>query len=122
VRSFIKKKWALKGKVSITIMAKGFLSFDLSCMEDLSIILCEGPWAIGHSSLVLQKWSTKLNLNDSFFVQAPIWVKLQDLPLGFWNEDVFVRVASSLRELISIDSSKASKRGLTYAQIFIIVR
>ena len=53
VRSFIKKKCALKGQVSIMAMAKGFLSFYFSCMEDLSIILCEGPWAIGCSSLVL---------------------------------------------------------------------
>ena len=122
VGCFIKKKWALKGQVSIMTMANGFLSFDFSCMEDLSIILCEGPLAIGRSTLVLQKWSSKLNINDSFFVQAPIWVKLQELLLEFWNEDVFVGLASSFRELLSIDSIKASKRCPTYVQICIGVR
>ena len=53
VRSFIKQKWALKGQVSVTEMAKGFMSFDFSCMEDLANILCEGQWAIGRSTLVL---------------------------------------------------------------------
>ena len=122
VRYFIKKKWALKGELYITTMAKGSLSFDFSCMEDLSIILCEGSWAIGHSTLVLQKWSSKLTLNDSFFVKAPILVNLQDLPLEFWSEDVVVKVASSFRELLSIGQIITSKRWLTYAQICIGVR
>ena len=53
VRSFIKKKWALKGQVLVTAMAKGFLSFEFTYMEDLSNILCEGQWVVGHSTLVL---------------------------------------------------------------------
>ena len=43
VREFIKKKWVLKGQVSITSMAKGMLSLDFTCLEDISPILCDGP-------------------------------------------------------------------------------
>ena len=67
VRKFIKQKWALKGQVSVTAMAKGFMSFDFTCLEDLASILSEGQWAMGRSSLVLQKWSLGMSLNDSFF-------------------------------------------------------
>ena len=83
VRSFTMKKCTLKGQVSIMAMAKGFLSFDFSCLEDLTNILCEGLWTIGCSTLVLQKWTSKMNMNDSFFVQASIWVRLQKLSLEF---------------------------------------
>ena len=91
-------------------------------MENISNILCEGPWAIGHSTLVLQKWSSKMNLNNSFFVQAPIWVRLLELPLQFWDENVFVGVANSFGELLSIYLIITSKRFLTYAHICIGVR
>lgn len=67
VRSFTLKKWHLKGQVSVTAMEKGFLSFDFTYNEDMTNILCEGPWNIGQETLVLQKWSSKLNLNESFF-------------------------------------------------------
>lgn len=67
VRTFTQKKWNLKGQVTVTAMAKGILCFDFSCNEDLSNILCEGPLVIGRSTLVLQKWSSKLDLNDSSF-------------------------------------------------------
>ena len=62
-------------------MEKGFLSFDSTCNEDLQNILCEGPWSIGRATLVLQKWSSKLDLNESFFQQALVWVRLLELTL-----------------------------------------
>ena len=122
VKTFIKKKWALKGQVSVMAMAKGFMSFDFTCMEDLSNILREGQWATGCSTLVLQKWSSKLYLNASFFVQALVWVRLPELPLEFWNEDIFWGLARNFGELLSIDPIIASKRCLNYARIYIGVR
>ncbi|GLJ06713.1 hypothetical protein SUGI_0045960 [Cryptomeria japonica] len=68
VKTFAKHKWVLKGKVEITAMSKGALSFDFSCKEDMSRVLCDGPWLIGKSTLALQKWSPKMDLNESFFV------------------------------------------------------
>ena len=47
IRLFIKQKWALKGQVSVMAMAKGFMSFYFTWLEDLASILCEGQWAIG---------------------------------------------------------------------------
>ena len=122
VWSFTMKKWSLKGQVSVTAMAKGFLSFEFTCPEDMADIMCEGPWSLGRATLVLQKWSSKLDLNDSFFQQAPVWVKLLALPLEFWNEDVFKGVANSFGELLSIDPSTTSKSRLTYVRICVGVR
>ena len=71
---------------------------------------------------MLQKWSSKLDFSELFFQQAPVWVRLPDLPLEFWNEDVFMGVASSFGELLSIDPITTSKSKLTYARIYIGVR
>ena len=103
-------------------MAKGFLAFDFTCNEDISYVLSESPWSLGRSTLVLQKWSSKLDLNESFFHQAPVWMRLSELPLEFWNEDVFSGVASTFGELLSIDLVIALKGRLTYARIFIGVK
>ena len=58
-------------------------------------------------------------MNESFFLQALVWVRLLELPLEFWNEDVFVGVARSFGMLLSIDLTTASKRCLSYAHICI---
>ena len=61
-------------------------------------------------------------MNNSFFVQAPIWVRLPELPLEFWNEGIFVGLASTFGEILSIDPITTSKRCLNYACICIGVR
>ena len=98
------------------------MSFDFTCLKDLASILSEGQWAIGHSSLVLQKWSSGMSLNDSLFAQAPVWVRLLELPLEYWNEDVFGGIARTFGELFSTDSITASKCRLNFARICIGVR
>lgn len=81
VREYARKKWALKGKVEITAITKGALSLTFSCEEDMTKILCSSPCVIRNITMALQKWSSLLDLNASFFSQAPMWVRLLGLPL-----------------------------------------
>ncbi|XP_057867264.1 uncharacterized protein LOC131074629 [Cryptomeria japonica] len=119
VRELSKHKWALKGQVEITAMSKMALSLTFSCKEDMSRVLCDGPWLIDKSMLALQKWSPKMDLNESFFVQAPVWVRLLGLPLEFWVEDVFKGIAISFGELLSMDPIAMARRRLTFAMIYV---
>ncbi|XP_057853625.1 uncharacterized protein LOC131063738 [Cryptomeria japonica] len=119
VRAFSKCKWALKGQVEITAMSKGALSMSFSCKEDMSRVLYDGPWLIDKSTLALKKWSPKMDLNESFFVQAPVWVRLLGLPLEFWVEDVFKGIASSFSELLSMDPNTVARRRLTFTRIYV---
>ena len=68
VRTYVRNKWDLKGHLDIVAMAKGFLSFEFSCIEDLKKIICVESWSFGCLMLALQKWTSKMDLNDSFFV------------------------------------------------------
>ncbi|XP_059068619.1 uncharacterized protein LOC131859103 [Cryptomeria japonica] len=119
VRAFAKHKWSLKGQVEITTMSKGALSLAFSYKEDMSRVLCDGPWLIGKAMLALEKWVHKMELNGSFFVQAPVWVRLLGLPLEFWVEDVFKGVASSFGKLLSMDPITMARRRFTYSRICI---
>ncbi|XP_059075175.1 uncharacterized protein LOC131875158 [Cryptomeria japonica] len=46
-----------------------------------------------------------------------MWVKLHGLPMEFWEEDVFARIANTFGELIAIDQITTSRRRLIYARI-----
>ncbi|GLJ11567.1 hypothetical protein SUGI_0171410 [Cryptomeria japonica] len=83
----------------------------------MSKVLCDGPWLIGKCKLDLQKWSPKMDLNESCFVQAPIWFRLLGLPVEFCIEDVFKGIASSFGELLSMDPITTAIRILTFAGI-----
>ncbi len=60
-----------------------------------------------------------MDLNDSFFVQVLVWARLLKLPMEFWYEDVFDRIAKSFGELLSIDPFMVVRSQLTYARICI---
>ena len=75
-----------------------------------------GYWSLHPSTLEV------VNLNDSFIVQALVWVRLHELPLDFWNEDIFVGLARTFGELLSTNPNIASKCHLNYPCLCIGVR
>ncbi|XP_057869212.1 uncharacterized protein LOC131076178 [Cryptomeria japonica] len=60
-----------------------------------------------------------MELNDSFFESALVWVRLPGLSLEFWLEDMFSGIAKSFKELVAIDSMTAAQTRLVYARICI---
>ena len=72
---------------------------------------------MGRSTLILQKWTSNLDLNNDFLTQTPVWIRLPKIPLGYWHEDVFDGIARSFGELLSIDHVTVAKKRLTYARI-----
>ena len=92
---------------------EGFPIFLLFPPRGLYKDFCGGPWVIGKATLALKKWSLNLDLNDLFFVQAPVWVRLPKLPLKFWYEDIFKGIVGSFGELLSIDPVLVSRKRLT---------
>ena len=88
-RTFVTKKWALKGQVDINEMATRFLSFSFSFEEDKHEILCNDPLVVGKHTLVLQKWAPNLYSLYESRIQDLVWIRLIGLLLDFWVEEVF---------------------------------
>ncbi|XP_057817059.1 uncharacterized protein LOC131030331 [Cryptomeria japonica] len=101
VCGFVKRKWNLKGQVDVVAMNKGCLSFSFSCEEDRKNIL------------------SNVGREKKFVVQVLVWIKLLGLPMEYWDEDVFARIANAFGELITIDPVTTSRRRLIYARICI---
>ncbi|XP_057841230.2 uncharacterized protein LOC131050928 [Cryptomeria japonica] len=118
VRVFASRRWKLKGHVDISALPRGFFSFVFSYVEDILVILCGGPWAMGRSSLILKKWAPNLDISDAFFEIVFVWVKLLGLPLEYWHEDIFKGIAGVFGELLFIDPMTTSRKIMVYARIF----
>jgi hypothetical protein len=117
VHRFVLHIWVLLGQVTIAAMAKGALSFRFSCMEDLTNVLYGGSWMIGKSTLALKKWKPNMDLNESFVESALVWIKLLELSMEFWNENIFKGIAGILGELLAIDSAAAARTRLVHARL-----
>lgn len=83
VRDSVSRKWKGKGQIDVVAMSNGFFSFSFACEEDLRSFLAGGPWMLGKSSLALKKWELGFNPKEWECNEAPIWVRLPNLPMEF---------------------------------------
>ncbi|XP_057819204.2 uncharacterized protein LOC131032289 [Cryptomeria japonica] len=103
VRDWVSRKWKGKGQIVVVAMAGGFFSFSFACEEDLRYVLTGGPWMLGKALLALKKWEPGFNPKDRECNKALIWVRLPGLPMEFWGEEIFARIAACFSELILVD-------------------
>lgn len=66
------------------------------------------------SSPTLKKWEPNFNPKDWEFNEAPIWVCLPELPLEYWNEEIFSGLAACFGELLPLDPMTVAKKILVY--------
>lgn len=107
--------------MEVVALPKGFFSFNFSCEEDIVAVRCGGPWVIGKSSLALKKWTPNGIESGSCFEVVPVWLRPPRLPLEYWNEEVFRGIASSFKELLSIDQMTTARKRLVFARICVSI-
>ncbi|GJZ23762.1 zinc knuckle CX2CX4HX4C containing protein, partial [Tanacetum coccineum] len=78
------------GLKRIILNNKGFFFFKFDSRAGLEAVLEGSPWMIRNSSIILKKWSMSTSLLKEELTRIPIWVKLHDVPLQVYEEDVDV--------------------------------
>ncbi|GKE24117.1 zinc knuckle CX2CX4HX4C containing protein [Tanacetum coccineum] len=100
-----KEKHGLK---RITMNAKGFVFFKFDTRAGLEAVLEGGPWMVRNYLIILKKWSMKTSLQKEELTCIPIWVKLHDVPIQVFEEDVISLIATYLGKPIMLDSYTSS--------------
>ncbi|GLJ44726.1 hypothetical protein SUGI_0940470 [Cryptomeria japonica] len=83
------RRWKLGGKIEIVSILNNFFLFSFSNPDDCSRTLLDGPWFMGHNGLVLNHWAPGFNPLKEDTSKFLVWVQLPELPLEFWDEEVF---------------------------------
>ncbi|GJT72630.1 zinc knuckle CX2CX4HX4C containing protein [Tanacetum coccineum] len=74
----------------------------------LEAVLESGPWMIRNTPIILKKWSMSTSLLKEELTCIPIWVKLHDIPLQVFEEDVISLIATFIGKPIMLDSYTSS--------------
>ncbi|XP_020672131.1 uncharacterized protein LOC110092094 [Dendrobium catenatum] len=118
----IKKTWSLSGSVQLLSLNDGFFLFRFSCREDFDIVWSRGVWFLLRKPFIFQKWHPKFIPKREEFSSVPIWVKIHDLPLAYWNSEGRIsRIASKIGIPVVADKLTEQKARLTYARICVLV-
>ncbi|XP_077237123.1 uncharacterized protein LOC143878767 [Tasmannia lanceolata] len=67
--------------------------------------------------LILKKWSPKIVLTKPELASIPIWIKLQGLPLQYWNQDGISKIGSAIGNPLYMDAKTAEATSLNFARL-----
>lgn len=113
------KNW--KGRHKAQLHDSGWIVFQFEAMEDLVMVLLEGPYFINGKPLMLKRMPKFFSFGYEEMHVVPIWVRFINLPLILWKERYLSKIASYLGNPISTDQITARKGNFNYARVLIEV-
>lgn len=112
-------QWSLQ--CEIYLCSKGFFIVKFQTPEERDIIIREGPWFWGSTGLFITPWFPDFDPNTMTVSRLPVWARLHNLPLHFWNEQVLESIGNSLGRYIKTDMERLENRIFTFARICVEV-
>ncbi|WOL09925.1 hypothetical protein Cni_G18679 [Canna indica] len=78
-----------------------------------------GPWSLRGDILRLFPWKPLFKPWEELFTTTSIWLRLQSLPLEFWNPDCISHIASVFGSVLKIDERSFSFERGKYVRVYI---
>jgi len=105
----------------IHLCSKGLFIVNFPITEARDIILREGPWFWGSTSLFITPWFPEFDVNTMVVSRIPVWVRFHNLPLHLWNQQVLAGIGNTIGRYIKTDTQRLEKRIFTFARICVEV-
>ena len=105
----------------INLCSKGFFIVKFLSQEAREHIQNAGPWFWGSTRLFTTPSFPDFDANTMEVSKMPIWVRLYNLPLHLWNEDVLGSIRDMIGSYIKTDTQRMEERVFTFARICVEV-
>ncbi|CAI9259915.1 unnamed protein product [Lactuca saligna] len=103
VNHFSFKMWKMYGLKDIMVNDEGFFFFKFDSKEGMMSVLEGGPWLINNVPMFVQRWRPGLVLSKPQINSVPVWVKVFNVPLEYWNSKGITLIANEIGKPIAMD-------------------
>lgn len=97
-------KWSMD--CEIHLCSKGFFIVKFQSSEVRDLVIQEGPWFWGSSGLFITPWFPEFDANTFVVSKMPVWVRLHNLPIHFWDQKIFVSIGNAIGRYIKMDTQR----------------
>lgn len=101
----LKKKWSLKGDVTLTDIGFKFYIARFTIVEDYQHVLTQGPWMIDDNYLTIRKWVPNFILDDNPPKILTAWVRIPNLAVEYFDSAFLTKVGSKIGKVLRIDQT-----------------
>jgi hypothetical protein len=121
VKRTVDTLWASFGKVEVFLLENGLYLFRFQNEKARDEVMEAKLWHIANNPLILRKWAPGMQLLKLSLSTIPVWVKLHNLPIEYWNSTCFSYVASGIGKPLCADSVTEEQLRLGFARVLIEV-
>ncbi|XP_028083502.1 uncharacterized protein LOC114284753 [Camellia sinensis] len=80
-------------------------------------VLEGGPWYVGGFNLILKQWTRMMKLTKEKATKVPVWVRLFNVPLEYWDNDGLSRIASAVGVPLFMDHLIEEGSRVSFARV-----
>lgn len=104
----LKKKWSLKGDMTLTDIGCKFYIARFTNQEDYHHILTQGPWMIEDNYLTIRKWVPNLIPDESPIKVLTAWVRIPNLSVEYFDITFLHKIGSKIGKVLRIDKTTSN--------------
>ncbi|GLJ27743.1 hypothetical protein SUGI_0544530 [Cryptomeria japonica] len=115
IRSWIDENW---GKhIIIKFLPKNFFVAIFADGSERDRTLGLKNWFLNEHPLYLQPWMPNFDPTTLAVYEKPIWIRLYNLPIEYWNESCLEKIGRTLGTLLELDEEIIENDLYTYARM-----
>lgn len=108
----LKRKWELKGGLTLTDIGHEYFIARFSLLEDYNHVISQGPWMLDDNYLTIRKWVPNFIPDDLPMRYLTAWVRIPNLSVEYFDKDFLKRLGSKIGKVTRIDHNTAlAQRG-----------
>lgn len=105
----------------VHLFSKGFFIVKFLSAIERDIVMQEGPWFWGSTGVFITPWFPGFDANTMVVLKMPVWVRLHNLPIHLWNQQVLTGIGNTIGRYIKMDTQRIEERIFTFARICVEV-
>ncbi|PKU61276.1 hypothetical protein MA16_Dca028216 [Dendrobium catenatum] len=113
----LKRRWSYVGEFEIITVGPNTVICIFQSSAARDAVLFSGPWIIAGNIIGMDRWDSSCSPNSLHGLRSPIWIRLPQLPLIYWDINNITRIANSLGEPLWMDSHTSKWGRSSFARI-----
>ncbi|XP_049414593.1 uncharacterized protein LOC125877301 [Solanum stenotomum] len=118
---FIMGQGTFSTKHIILYHVDGYFVVRFANEEERDMALCSGPHHLLRRHVIMKPWVPEFNFKEEILTTIPLWIKLPNLPLNYWNSVVLSKICSCLGKPLYADECTTQISRISFARILVEV-
>lgn len=102
----------------VQTFVRGWFAFRFARADHTNWVL-SSFWHFEHAPVLLKRWTPLFDPATEQIGIGPVWIRLPDLPLQYWSEDIFRRIGNAIGGFMDYDKSYLHTGMMAYARLLI---